>query len=124
MQQELRTLITRHCGTIAGKVESLAGIVVNLKHDPAHAGETLVMAIALTHEIRGSAGSIGFRGVFKTASDLEDSLKALSKKGDIPDADAAAEAFERMNALSNLALNLRPEASTLFDADLSGVARH
>ena len=124
MQQELRTLITRHCGTIAGKVESLAGIVTNLRHNPAHAGETLVMAIALTHDIRGSAGSIGFRDVFKTATNLEDALKVLSKKGDIPDAAAAAEAFEQMNALSDLALNLRPEASTLFDADLYGVARH
>ncbi len=120
MQDELRALITRHCGTIAGKVESLAGMVTSLKHGSSHTGETLVMAIALTHEIRGSAGSIGFRDVFKTASALEDSLKVLSKTG----REASDETFERMNALANLALNLRPEVSSLFDADLSGIARH
>jgi hypothetical protein len=74
MQEELRALITRHCGTIAGKVESLAGMVTTLKSNRAHSGETLVMAIALTHEIRGSAGSIGFRDVFKVSSALEESL--------------------------------------------------
>lgn len=124
MQEELRALITRHCGTIAGKVESLAGIVTSLKHSPSRSGEALVMAIALTHEIRGSAGSIGFREVFKHASALEDSLKILSKRGVVPDPDSSAETFKQMNALSNLVLNLRPEASTLFDADLSGIARH
>lgn len=123
MQEELRALITRHCGTIAGKVESLAGIVTNLRHSSSHAGETLVMAIALTHEIRGSAGSIGFRDVFKHASVLEDSLKRLSKR-DAIDAETSAETLQQMNALSDLVITLRPEASSLYDADLSDLAKH
>jgi HPt (histidine-containing phosphotransfer) domain-containing protein len=119
MQEELRALIARHCGTIAGKVESLSGIVTGLARGGAHAGEQIVTAIALAHEIRGSAGSIGFRDVFKAATALEDSLKVLSKAGG-----AADNTVDRMNALADIALNLRPESSSLFDADLSGLARH
>lgn len=112
MREELRALIERHCVTIARSTAELATL---LKRAPDN--ESLTPALAITHEIRGSSGSIGFINVSEAAAELELALKALDSESDGPG--PWKRAIASLESLEHTTRALRPEHSRLYDSDLS-----
>ena len=121
--EELRELIARHCLTVADKSNQLSSLLSALNDPHASPADTVEAAISLTHEIRGSAGSIGFGEVLSTATALEGFLKTLrGVQARAPD-DAVEEVLCRLKALTEATARLTPESSHLYYADISAMIR-
>lgn len=119
LQEQLRDLVHRHHANFA---EQLA-IVDRLLRPPDQTGTVtqaqVVEAQAITHQMKGSAGSMGFTEVGTAAAALDDGLKLLKRIPDpIPPAQRQA-ALELLANLQAVAARTTPEMSTLFSADLS-----
>ncbi|MEX0644495.1 MAG: Hpt domain-containing protein [Parvularculaceae bacterium] len=120
---ELRELIARHCVTVAGKSRELSSVLVKLSEPQVSLAQTVEAAISLTHEIRGSAGSIGFSEVSSAATALENFLKTLRGLQTCAPAAALDEISCRLDALTEATASLRPESSHLYNADVSAMIR-
>ncbi len=110
--------------TVAGKSEQLSALLAGLGDPHGNPAATVEAAISLTHEIRGSAGSIGFGEVFSAATALEGFLKTLRGVHTRAPAGAVEEALCRLEALAETTKRLRPESSHLYYADVSAMIGH
>ncbi len=120
MQEQLRALVERH---LVHLVEQLATVTELLTP----AGDTLpvikaVEAQAITHQIKGTAGSMGFPEISAIATALDDSLKTLkAADAPIPLADLQP-ALEQLANLRRVSEATTPVMSKLYNADLSKLA--
>jgi HPt (histidine-containing phosphotransfer) domain-containing protein len=120
MQEQLRALVERH---LVHLIEQLAAVTELLTP----AGDTLPVtnaaeAQAITHQLKGTAGSMGFPEIGAIASALDDSLKILkAADAPIPLADLQP-ALDQLASLQRISEATTPVMSKLYNADLSKLA--
>lgn len=118
VREQIRALLQRHCTTIKAQVEeveaALSGVVTSEDHQAA----SIRVAQGLTHQIKGTSGSMGYRETSAAAATLDQTLKALlTDTGSISPAQLQ-HALDLLRDLQRHARNASPEASSLYSADL------
>ncbi len=119
MQEQLRALVVRHHANL---LEQIAVVSRLLDEQDEHgvARPRIEEAQGISHQLKGTAGSMGFPNVGAAATALDDSLKALKREG------AAARlrtSLDLLDTLRRVADATTPEMSTLYNADLSQLKR-
>jgi HPt (histidine-containing phosphotransfer) domain-containing protein len=120
MQEQLRALVVRHHANL---LEQIAVISRLLDEQDEHgdACPRVEEAQGISHQLKGTAGSMGFPDVGAAACALDDSLKALKRESD-----AAARlrtSLDLLDTLRRVADATTPEMSTLYNADLAQLKR-
>ncbi len=123
VQEELRVLIERNHARLLEQLDALTRLLAARDRaaplDPA----PLAAAQGLTHQLRGSAGTIGFASVSAAAADLDEGLSRLLSDGRPADADELERCLDLLAALRRIASQTTPETSALYHADLPCMAR-
>ena len=120
MQEQLRALVERH---LVNLVEQLATVTELLTpKGGALAVAQVVEAQAITHQIKGTAGSMGFPDIGAAAGALDEYLKTLATRtGPIPTVELQP-ALELLGTLRRIAEATTPAMSALYNAELSRLA--
>jgi hypothetical protein len=87
----------------------------------AQSSAALTEAQTITHEMKGTGGSLGFPGVAAAASALDDDLKLLARQERVSQSQlqTTKELYMRLRKTASQAT---AQKSTLFDADFSAPA--
>ena len=119
VQDQLKTLIERHCAALGGHVEEIGGKLSEFVRSETDHAARLDDLVALTHKLNGSSGSIGFREVATVAAALEEHLADLAFSPERPDPSDLARALQLFNALERAVSQAKPEDSALYRADIA-----
>jgi HPt (histidine-containing phosphotransfer) domain-containing protein len=123
MQEQLRALVERHHANLAAQVAAAAGLLAELDENGAVPAARIIEAQGITHQLKGTAGSMGFAEVSAAAAALDESLKGLKKQPCPILATQLEASLEKLAALKRIAEQTTPEMSTLYNADLTKLAR-
>jgi HPt (histidine-containing phosphotransfer) domain-containing protein len=118
-QEQLRALIRRHHVNLIDQVSSLGELLSKAATSPSDAVTLVTKAQAITHQIKGSAGSIGFANVARAAAALDGSLKEMKAGSDPIPADQLQPSQLLLHDLHTAVVTTGPEKSTLYNADIS-----
>lgn len=123
IQNKLRELIVRHCGSLRSNAELLSGFIAEMNAPGNFSGQPARDALHLAHQIAGAGGSIGFSHVSVIASDLEHALQPIVAVNGTPSEGQRAkiEGLTRQLRLATYALT--PESSNLFGVDTTAIAQ-
>lgn len=124
MQEQLRQLVVRHHANLLEQIATVGRLLdpVGEPHG-ALAVARVVEAQGITHQMKGTAGSMGFAAVGAAASTLDESLKVLKRASAPLPAPQVQPALDLLDSLRKIAEATPPEKSTLYNADLSRLAR-
>jgi len=123
MQEQLRALVERHHANLAEQVAIVARLLGQDDEGSDVGVARVIEAQGLTHQMKGTAGSMGFVHVAAAAAKLDEHLKDLKRCPDPVTAAQRKESLELLCELQRIAASTTPEMSTLYDADLSKLAR-
>jgi two-component system, OmpR family, response regulator len=115
----LRDLLGRHCSGLARQTEELEQLLQQGLDPNCISREPLLKARSLTHQAKGTSGSVGFPEMSRAAAALNDLLKILStpaRRISPSDVEAAKALFGKFKATSE---GCKPELSTLYHANLA-----
>jgi len=120
VQQQVRDILTRYCAKLPGQLEILDDALSNRSAVGAPS-LTITEIWEITHEMRGTAGSLGFADISAAAAALDDNLKLLGKQDGVSAAElrVSKTLFARLREIASQAT---PQKSKLYDADLSMAA--
>ncbi len=123
MQEQLRVLVERHLVNLAGQLATVTELLTANGE-----GETLPVAKAveaeeITHQVKGTAGSMGFADIGTAASALDECLKVLRKSPGPITAAQLQPALELHAVLRRITEATTPNMSSLYNADVSKLAR-
>ena len=118
MQPALQALIEKYCLTLEGQMRELQDLLSCVTQSEIDGPVDVEPATELVHRIAGIAGSMGYPAVSDTASALERTLRIVEKADGVADAETAGNVATLYAALQLAAGMVKPEASTLFSADL------
>ncbi len=117
VQDKLRSLIKVHCVTIKGSVSELEAGLAGLYGQANRQSEVIIEeARSLTHQLKGSSGSIGFRDVSNAAAILDDYLKSISGMDRRLNDSELQQAFHMLDKLKRETAAISPEHSSLYHA--------
>lgn len=116
MQEQLRELITRHCDTLAEEMEAVRTCIDRFDDPSIPVGDVINEGIELTHKIKGSSGSIGFPEISAASACLEHYLRSLATEAEEIDQEARETAAAHFQTLERLVAVVKPESSTLYNA--------
>jgi len=119
MQDQLRALVREHHGNLLKQIDRLGQLLSSISVPDAGCAEAIAEAKALTHQIKGAGGSIGFQDVSCAATILDDDLKGLVDLGAQVTSDQIQRSLALFGDLQRTAQGTTPESSTLYSADLS-----
>jgi HPt (histidine-containing phosphotransfer) domain-containing protein len=118
MRDKLREIITRHCRTLRDQAMEIEACLKPADGEPI-GRVVLERTIGIVHQMKGSAGTIGFADLSAAALSLETELGTLADTGTAP----SPEQYERMavslDRLRFLAERLAPQESQLYNLDLA-----
>jgi len=118
-QDQLRALLTKHCGTINELVDRMAGLSAQAS-DASGDPTALVAEIRdIAHQVKGSSGSIGFADISEAAAQLHRQLQQLIQGGTHLESPDWQISLFLIIELQRLARDATPERSTLYNVDLS-----
>ncbi len=116
---KLRSLIKVHCVTIKDNVSELeAGLSRLYGQADQQSGCIIEDARGLTHQLKGSSGSIGFRNVSSAAALLDDYLKSVSELDRKLNDSELQRISHMLDKLKREAVAIAPEHSSLYHAQL------
>jgi HPt (histidine-containing phosphotransfer) domain-containing protein len=118
MQDQLRNLVRTHHVNLLAQIDKLGQMLAGLNAD-ADCVRAVAGAEGLAHQIKGAGGSIGFAGVSRAATILDDHLKSLVALGGAVTAGQIEPAIALFDDLRRIARDTTPESSTLYNANLS-----
>jgi HPt (histidine-containing phosphotransfer) domain-containing protein len=118
IQHQVRDLLKRYCTRLFDQIESLDRLLLQNRDDDAESSASIVEAENITHEMKGTAGSLGFSDITVAASALDDDLKLLAMRVRISQSQlhVTKMLFARLRQIASQAT---PQKSALYDADLS-----
>lgn len=122
LQEELRTLIERSHANFLEQIATVGRLLRQHDADGALSPDGINEAQAITHQLKGTAGSMGFQSVGAAASALDESLKSLKKQSPVA-AQQLLTALDLWTALQRIGDMTTPEMSTLYEVDLSKLTR-
>ena len=120
-RDQLRTLLTRGLANLKYQVEVVAKLLSVDRCGGYPAAKAVSQAQEITHQIKGTGGSIGFLRMAAAATALDDALKPMVRDGGSPHDMAAADGL--LAALEKAAGDTTCEESTLYDVDLASLAK-
>ena len=121
MQDALRALIENYCATLARQMNEIAGHLDDMNGT----GDTLASlsaALDPLHQITGLSGTMGYKPISDTAMELETFMRRFEESEEAPTASDLAAISSMFEGLSQQAMAVEPENSTLYNADLSALA--
>jgi HPt (histidine-containing phosphotransfer) domain-containing protein len=118
-QEQLRALIRRHHVNLIDQVHGIGELLAQSAATPSDAAALITKAQAISHQIKGSAGSIGFAEVARAAAVLDGNLKEMRTRPDPIAAEQLQPALQLLDQLRTAAETTSPEESTLYNADIS-----
>jgi HPt (histidine-containing phosphotransfer) domain-containing protein len=121
VQRQVRNLLERYCERLFDQIEILDEVLSN-KSNIGAPSSTITGAREITHEMRGTAGSLGFPDIAALASALDDDLKRLVEQDGISAAQLGVSKALFVE-LRRIASQANPQKSLLYDADLSILAK-
>lgn len=122
-QEQLRALIERHHANFLEQI-AMVGQLLAARDPNAHLPRPrIIEAQSITHQLKGTAGSMGFAEVGAAAAALDERLKGLKSAPEPVSAVQLEPTLDCLAALEHIAEETRPEMSTLYDVDLSQLAR-
>lgn len=115
-QEQMRALLKRYCTKLFGQLEILDQLLSQSCGTQSSA--PLAEAEDITHEMRGTSGSLGFPDISTAASALDKHLKLLATQDRVAQSELqiSKTLFERLRKIASQAT---PQKSTLYDADFS-----
>ena len=118
VQEQLRDLLKRYCTNLFDQVEMLEQLILRSCDVSAQSSAPISKARDITHQMKGTSGSMGFPDLAAAASALDDHLKLLAKQERVSQLQLqiSKELFVR---LRKIASQITPQKSALFNADLS-----
>jgi HPt (histidine-containing phosphotransfer) domain-containing protein len=119
VQEQLRQLVHAHHSNFAKQLVSVERLLHSGDETGLVPAEQIADAQALSHQMKGTAGSMGFPIVGQAAAELDDILKGLKAEAVPVDATRMQAAREQLAKLQSIAAQTTPEMSTLYHADLS-----
>jgi HPt (histidine-containing phosphotransfer) domain-containing protein len=119
LQEQLRGLVRTHHSNFAKQIVAVDQLLVSGDANGVVPTEQIVDAQALTHQMKGTAGSMGFPVVGQAAAELDDILKGLKSESSPIGGDRIQAARAQLAKLEGIAKQTTPEMSTLYHADLS-----
>lgn len=118
VRSRLRDLLVRHCSGLARQTDEIGRLLaVGLAPDCC-TREPLIKARTITHQAKGTSGSVGFPDMAKAATALDDLLHVLSTQAGAiapSDVENANALFDQFKAMSEACT---PDRSTLYNANL------
>jgi HPt (histidine-containing phosphotransfer) domain-containing protein len=117
VQEQLRALVERHLSHLGEDLATI-GALLTPKGDTLPVAQ-VSEAEAITHQLKGTSGSMGLPDISGAASALDETLKLLCKApAPIPAVELQA-AQEQLATLRRIAEGTTPAMSTLYNADVS-----
>jgi HPt (histidine-containing phosphotransfer) domain-containing protein len=116
MQEQLRALIERHLVNLAEQLATVTQLLTPA--DETLPAAQVAQAEAIMHQLKGTAGSMGFAEIGAAASALDETLKVLKESAEPIRASELTPALELLSTLRRLAETTTPAMSTLYNADL------
>lgn len=118
VHEQLRVILKRYCMNLFDQIEMLDQLMSQTCGIGAQSSAQIAEAQNITHQMKGTSGTMGFPDIAAAASALDDGLKLLAKRDRVsqPQLQVSKELFAR---LRKIASQVTPQASTLYDADLS-----
>jgi chemotaxis protein histidine kinase CheA len=117
MQEQLRALIERHLVNLAEQLATVTQLLTPA--DETLPAAQVAQAEAIMHQLKGTAGSMGFADIGAAASALDETLKVLKESAEPIRASELTSALELLSTLRRLADTTTPAMSTLYNADLA-----
>jgi HPt (histidine-containing phosphotransfer) domain-containing protein len=121
VQQQVRNLLERYCERLFDQIKILDEVLSN-KSNIGAPSSAITGAREITHEMRGTAGSLGFPDIAALGAALDDDLKRLVEQDRISAAQLHVSKALFVE-LRRIASQANPQKSLLHDADLSILAR-
>ena len=120
---ELRSILSRHCASLPGEIESAAGAFAEavLRRDAYNA--LTCKAIEIVHKINGSSGTLGFGRLSAAARQFEDALIESRMAEAEPDEGQVQALYGLLDELKVIAGRTVPEDSSLYQLDISQLKR-
>ena len=119
IQEQLRTLLTRHCASINADVDMIARSLSEVLNPNANQAASIRNALEVVHQIKGTSGSMGYPALSAAAERLEGCLKGLEPQaGQISEGEFQS-VMTCLRALEQQAQRTTPEVSPLYNVDLS-----
>ena len=117
VNEQFRDLLQRYCAGLPDRIELLDRLLA-LGCGVEGQASALTKAQNITHEMKGTGGSLGFPDISAAASVLDDNLKVLAKQSGVEKTEhlVAKELFARLKAIVAQAT---PRRSTLYNIGLS-----
>lgn len=112
----IEALIERHCATLRTNTNVIGQFIAAMDAPGPDGAEAARQALALTHQVAGGGGSIGFRAVSVAAKALEHQLKQRVRQ---PDSTTRAETRTRFEALRQTVAAITPQSSSLYGVDFT-----
>nr|WP_321456576.1 Hpt domain-containing protein [uncultured Cohaesibacter sp.] len=123
MIDQLRALITRHCDTLKSELSDIENELYKISEDKGDHKELAKQASEMVHKIKGSSGSIGFQDVSSLSLSLELALKELIACPEPIPASVYEKIGEDFIELADRIEALKPEQSSLFNAQIPGLTQ-
>jgi HPt (histidine-containing phosphotransfer) domain-containing protein len=123
MQEQIRALVERHHVHLVEQITTVRQLITPPDTSGAIPVAQVVEAESIMHQMKGTAGSMGFPDIGAAATALDESLKIL-KKLPGPIAPAQIElSLDQLAILQRITESTTPAMSKLYDADLSTLGR-
>jgi HPt (histidine-containing phosphotransfer) domain-containing protein len=118
VQEQMRDLLKRYCTRLFGQLETLDQLLSQSCGIDTHSSAPLTEAQNITHEMKGTSGSLGFSDIAAAASALDNDLKRLARQGCVSRSQLrnSRALFARLREVASQAT---PQKSALYFADLS-----
>jgi HPt (histidine-containing phosphotransfer) domain-containing protein len=121
VQEQVRDLLKRYCAKLPGQIEILDQLLTHNCGVDVQWSAPLARAEIITHEMKGTGGSLGFPDIAAAATALGDHLKLLAKQDRISEVQLQA-TKDLFAHLRKIASQPTAQKSALYDADLTPLA--
>lgn len=123
MQDAFRALIDNYCVTLARQLDDISRYLDAADRRQGDSSAALEGVLDLSHQIAGLSGTMGYAHVGTAAAELEAALVNRSDGPEPSSPEGIAQIKALYDVLSHAASGVKPENSTLYNIDLSHLAR-
>ena len=123
MEEQFRELVHRNHAKLLDQMATVGRLLGQTDEGGALSPALITEAESITHQMKGAAGSIGFSDLGNAAAALDETLKDLMKQSGAIAEDQLQPSLALFAVLQRIAGETTPESSTLYNADLSQLAR-
>lgn len=117
MQDKLRQLISRHCTWLHDTMPALKHNLSPLITEGQADCDAVRAAKVISHQIKGSSGSVGFKEISTAATNLDNHISKLMQATSLAEPDDRQLLENLCQELANIVATVTPETSALYNFD-------